>query len=61
MPLAVVHVLVRRNRALLLFQIAVDVGLLLLPGRLLLRGMHVGPGVTGAAAVGGPGDGCRVG
>lgn len=52
-PLAVVHVLVRRNRALLLFQIAVDVGLLLLPGRLLLQRMHIGPGAPGAAEWGG--------
>jgi hypothetical protein len=53
-PLALVHVLARRNRALLLFQIAVDVALVLLPGRLLLRGLHVGPGVTGASAWGAP-------
>jgi len=53
-PLAAVHVLVRRRRALLLFQIAVDVALLLLPGRVLLRGCHVGPGAPGAEAWGGP-------
>src|SRR3972149_1999103 len=56
-PLALVHILARRNRALLLFQIAVDVGLVLLPGRPLLRGMHVGPGVAGGAPGGGPGAG----
>jgi hypothetical protein len=48
-PLALVHVLVRRNRVLLLFQILVDVGLVLLPGRLLVHGLHVGPGVPGAS------------
>jgi hypothetical protein len=53
-PLALVHVLVRRNRALLLFQVAVDVGLVLLPGRLLLRGLDLGPGVPGATEWGGP-------
>jgi hypothetical protein len=53
-PLALVHILARRNRTLLLFQIAVDVGLLLLPGRVLLRGLHVGPGVPGAAGWGAP-------
>ena len=54
LPLAVVHVLARRSRALFLFQIAVDVALLLLPGRLLLRGLHVGPGVPGASGWGAP-------
>jgi hypothetical protein len=54
LPVALVHVVARRNRALLLFQIAVDVGLLLLPGRVLLRGLHVGPGVPGASAWGAP-------
>lgn len=53
-PLALVHILARRSRALLLFQVAVDVMLLLLPGRLLLRGLHVGPGAPGAAEWGGP-------
>jgi len=53
LPLALVHVLARRNRALLVFQIAVDVGLLLLPGRLLLQRMHIGPGAPGAAEWGG--------
>jgi hypothetical protein len=53
-PLALVHILARRNRTLLLFQIAVDVGLVLLPGRVLLRGLHVGPGVPGASAWGAP-------
>ncbi|OFV81665.1 MAG: hypothetical protein A2Y78_00830 [Acidobacteria bacterium RBG_13_68_16] len=53
-PLALVHILARRNRTLLLFQIAVDVGLVLLPGRILLRGLHVGPGVPGASGWGAP-------
>ncbi|OYV88977.1 MAG: hypothetical protein B7Z68_12575 [Acidobacteria bacterium 21-70-11] len=52
-PLAVVHVLARRSRVLLLFQVAVDVMLLLLPGRLLLQGLHIGPGVPGAVGWGG--------
>jgi hypothetical protein len=52
-PLALVHVLVRRNRALLLFQVLVDVGLVLLPGRLLLQGMHIGPGVPAGREWGG--------
>ncbi len=53
-PLALVHIVARRSRALLLFQVAVDVMLLLLPGRLLLRGLHVGPGAPGGAEWGGP-------
>ena len=53
-PLAAVHVFAWRRRALLLFQIAVDVALLLLPGRILLRGCHIGPGAPGAAEWGGP-------
>ena len=54
LPLALVHVLARRNRALLAFQIVVDVALVLLPGRLMLRGLHVGPGVPGASGWGAP-------
>ncbi|MFI5167236.1 MAG: hypothetical protein ACHQQS_11475 [Thermoanaerobaculales bacterium] len=53
LPLAAVHVVVRRSRAALLFQVAVDVILLLLPGRLLLRGLHIGPGAPGAPEWGG--------
>ncbi len=53
LPLALVHVLVRRRRAMLCFQLAVDVALLLLPGRALLRGRHVGPGAPGALEWGG--------
>ncbi len=53
-PLAAAHVLARRRRALLLFQLATDVALLLLPGRLLLSGCHIGPGAPGATVWGGP-------
>ena len=53
-PLAAIHLLVRRNRPLLACQLLVDVMLLLLPGRILLRGAHVGPGVAGALAWGAP-------
>ena len=52
-PLALVHVLARRSRALFLFQVAVDLMLLLVPGRLLLQGLHIGPGVPGAPEWGG--------
>src|SRR5664280_463354 len=52
-PLALVHILARRSRALLLFQVAVDVMLVLLPGRLLMQGLHIGPGVSGAPEWGG--------
>ncbi len=44
-PLAVVHAAAWRRRPLLWFQLLVDIGLLLLPGRILLRGLHLGPGV----------------
>ena len=53
-PLALVHLLARRRRPLLLFQLAVDVALLLLPGRVLVRGVHLGPGVPGAEGWGAP-------
>jgi hypothetical protein len=52
-PLALVHIVARRRRALIFFQIAVDVMLLLLPGRLLLCGLHIGPGAPGALEWGG--------
>ncbi len=42
--LAAIHVGLRKNRAALRFQIVVDLLLLLLPGRLLLTGAHLGPG-----------------
>lgn len=54
LPLLLVHVLVRRRRAMLCFQLAVDVALLLLPGRVLLRGLHIGPGAPGAREWGQP-------
>jgi hypothetical protein len=53
-PLALVHILARRNRTLLVFQIAVDISLLVLPGLVLLKGLHLSPGAPGAAAWGGP-------
>ncbi|HSB36289.1 MAG TPA: hypothetical protein VLH41_05395 [Thermoanaerobaculia bacterium] len=43
-PLSAIHLALRKNRAALAFQLAVDVGLLLLPGRILLSGAHLGPG-----------------
>jgi len=43
-PLSAIHLALRKNRAALAFQLAVDVGLLLLPGRVLLSGAHLGPG-----------------
>ncbi len=39
---------------MLVFQLAVDVGLLLLPGRVLLSGLHLGPGPPRAIEWGGP-------
>jgi hypothetical protein len=53
-PLALVHVAVWRRREILIFQLLVDVGLLLLPGRLLIAGAHLGPGVVGGAPWGTP-------
>jgi hypothetical protein len=53
-PIALVHLAGRRNRAWLRFQVLVDVALLLLPGRTLVRGLHIGPGLPGAAAWGAP-------
>jgi hypothetical protein len=52
-PIALVHLLARTNRGLFFFQLAVDVGLLLLPGRVLLQGLHIGPGVPAALDWGG--------
>ena len=52
-PLAVVHAAVWKRKHLLLFQVAVDVSLLVLPGAVLLKGMHLGPGAPGAVAWGG--------
>jgi hypothetical protein len=53
-PLAVVHALVWKRKHLILFQLAVDVSLLVLPGPVLLKGLHLGPGAPEAAAWGGP-------
>lgn len=41
---AAIHVALRRRRELLRFQLAVDLLLLLFPGRVLLTGAHLGPG-----------------
>jgi hypothetical protein len=43
-PLTAVHFALRKRRAAIVFQLAVDIGLLLLPGRILLTGAHLGPG-----------------
>lgn len=51
-PLAAVHVALRKRRAAFVFQMAVDVGLLLLPGRVILSGAHLGPGPLGGEAWG---------
>ncbi len=53
-PLAIVHLAAWRRRDVLVFQLLVDVALLLLPGRLLLAGVHLGPGVVGGAPWGAP-------
>ncbi len=53
LPLAAIHACMRGRRALLVFQVVVDLMLVLLPGRLLLRGMHVGPGTPGGDSWGG--------
>ncbi len=53
-PLLIVHVVVARRRPLLVFQLLVDVMLVLLVGRLLVAGGHLGPGVPGAQVWGAP-------
>lgn len=53
MPLVLIHLAVRRRRELLLFQVLVDVLLVLLPGRLVVRGWHLGPGAPGGPSWGG--------
>lgn len=61
-PLALVHLAMRRRRELLAFQLLVDVLLVLLPGTLVMRGWHLGPGAPGgpdwggAATVAGSGE-----
>lgn len=53
-PIGLAHVACwRRGRDLLLFQLLVDVMLVLLPGRLVVQGLHLGPGVPAHAAWGG--------
>ncbi len=53
-PIGLIHVAVRRRRGALAFQLALDVALLLLPGRILLSGAHLGPGMAGAQPWGAP-------
>jgi len=53
-PLAIIHLAARHRRDVLAFQLLVDVALVLLPGRLLLSGAHLGPGVVGGAPWGAP-------
>ncbi|HPC82947.1 MAG TPA: YfhO family protein [Thermoanaerobaculaceae bacterium] len=53
-PIALVHLACwRRRHGLLRFQLLVDVLLVLLPGRLVLQGLHLGPGTPAAPAWGG--------
>lgn len=49
---AALHLGLRRNRPAFRFQLAVDLLLLLLPGRLLLSGAHIGPGPLGGESWG---------
>jgi len=53
-PLAAIHLLVRRRRAVLVFQVLIDAMLLVLPVRVLLSGAHLGPGFAGGEAWGAP-------
>ena len=53
-PLAAIHMLLRRRRAVLVFQVMVDVMLLVLPVRVLLSGAHLGPGFAGGEMWGAP-------
>ena len=53
-PLAVIHLLVRRRRAVLVFQVLIDAMLLVLPVRVLLSGAHLGPGFAGGEIWGAP-------
>lgn len=53
-PLGLLHLVCwRRGRHWLALQLVVDVLLLLLPGRLLLQGWHLGPGAPGSPEWGG--------
>jgi hypothetical protein len=53
-PVAAVHLALVRRRAWLTFQLLLDAMLLLLPGRMLLSGAHLGPGVAGGEPWGAP-------
>lgn len=53
LPIVLVHVVCWRRAELLRFQLLVDVLLLLLPGRLVLQGLHLGPGIPADGAWGG--------
>lgn len=50
--LAAIHLGLRRSRPALRFQLAVDLLLLLLPGRVLFSGAHLGPGPLGGESWG---------
>jgi hypothetical protein len=54
LPIALLHLPLRRNAAALRFQLLLDLVLLALPGRFLVAGAHLGPGVPGGAAWGAP-------
>ena len=53
-PLAAIHALAVRRPTLLRCQLVLDLALLLLPGRHLVAGRHLGPGVAGAGEWGAP-------
>jgi hypothetical protein len=53
-PLAAIHLLARRRRAVLVFQLMIDAMLLVLPVRVLLSGAHLGPGFAGGEIWGAP-------
>jgi hypothetical protein len=54
LPLGAIHALASRSRPALVFQVLVDVALLVLPLRPLAAGAHLGPGVSWASAWGAP-------
>jgi len=54
LPLAAVHLALRRDRSALAFQVMLDAVLLILPLRPLALGAHIGPGVTAATEWGAP-------
>jgi len=53
-PLLTIHAFAMRRPALLRCQLVLDLALLLLPGRHLVTGRHLGPGVAGATDWGAP-------